>query len=38
MPAKNQQDLDELPKNVREKMHFIPVKHMDEVLKIALED
>ena len=38
MPAKNVQDLDELPKNVREKMNFIPVKHMDEVLKIALED
>lgn len=38
MPAKNEQDLEELPANVREKMHFIPVKHMDEVLKIALED
>lgn len=38
MPAKNEQDLEELPVNVRAKMHFIPVKHMDEVLKIALED
>lgn len=38
MPAKNEQDLEELPANVRAKMHFIPVKHMDEVLKIALED
>lgn len=38
MPAKNEQDLEELPANVRSKMHFIPVKHMDEVLKIALED
>lgn len=38
MPAKNVQDLEELPENVREQMHFIPVKHMDEVLKIALED
>lgn len=38
MPAKNEQDLEELPENVREQMHFIPVKHMDEVLKIALED
>ncbi len=38
MPAKNEQDLEELPENVRAKMHFIPVKHMDEVLKIALED
>ena len=38
MPAKNEQDLEELPANVRAKMHFIPIKHMDEVLKIALED
>lgn len=38
MPTKNEQDLEELPANVRAKMHFIPVKHMDEVLKIALED
>lgn len=38
MPAKNEQDLEELPANVRAKMHFITVKHMDEVLKIALED
>lgn len=38
MPAKNEQDLEELPANVCAKMHFIPVKHMDEVLKIALED
>lgn len=38
MPAKNEQNLEELPANVRAKMHFIPVKHMDEVLKIALED
>lgn len=38
MPAKNEQDLEELSANVRAKMHFIPVKHMDEVLKIALED
>ena len=38
MPAKNEQDLEELPANVRAKMHFILVKHMDEVLKIALED
>lgn len=38
MSAKNEQDLEELPANVRAKMHFIPVKHMDEVLKIALED
>jgi ATP-dependent Lon protease len=32
------QDLEEIPENVRAEMKFIPVKHMDEVLKLALED
>ncbi len=32
------QDLDELPDNIRKDMEFIPVKHLDDVLKIALED
>lgn len=38
LPAQNVQDLEELPKNVRNAIEFIPVSHMDEVLKIALED
>ena len=38
MPQKNLQDLDELPANVREVMTFLPVTHMDEVLKLALEE
>ncbi|MDD3396801.1 MAG: endopeptidase La, partial [Acidaminococcaceae bacterium] len=38
MPAKNMQDLEELPKKVRDEIEFIPVEHMDQVLKLALED
>lgn len=38
LPKRNLQDLEEIPGNVRAEMKFIPVKHMDEVLKLALED
>ena len=38
LPHRNMQDLEEIPENVRAEMKFIPVKHMDEVLKLALED
>lgn len=38
LPKLNIQDLEELPKNVRNAINFIPVDHMDEVLKLALED
>lgn len=38
LPQRNMIDLDEIPDNVRRQMEFIPVKHMDEVLKLALED
>lgn len=38
IPEKNVQDLDELPKKVRADIKFIPVSHMDQVLKLALED
>ncbi len=37
MPEKNKKDLDEIPLNVRRKLNIILVKHMDEVLKIALK-
>ncbi len=36
IPHRNKKDLVELPSYLRKKMDFIPVKHMDEVLKIAL--
>ncbi len=37
LPKRNMQDLDELPENVRKEMQFIPVEHLDDVLKLALE-
>jgi ATP-dependent Lon protease len=35
IPAQNKKDLDEIPKDIRDKMEFFPVKDMDEVVKIA---
>ncbi|MEW6258743.1 MAG: endopeptidase La [Thermodesulfobacteriota bacterium] len=37
-PVKNQRDLEEIPDYVKEKIRFVPVKHMDEVLDLALCD
>lgn len=37
LPERNVQDLGELPEKVRQEIRFIPVTHMDEVLKLALE-
>lgn len=36
IPEKNKKDLPEIPKSVRKKVRFIPVKHMDDVLKVVL--
>lgn len=36
IPYRNKKDLLELPSYLRKKMDFLPVKHMDEVLRIAL--
>lgn len=36
LPAQNRKDLDELPASVRDKLHFVYVKHMDQVLEHAL--
>ncbi len=38
IPEKNKKDLSEIPKNVKKKINFIPVKQMDKVLSIALEE
>ncbi|OQX12888.1 MAG: endopeptidase La [Desulfobacteraceae bacterium IS3] len=38
IPEKNKKDLSEIPANVKRKIKFIPVKNMDEVLPIALEE
>jgi ATP-dependent Lon protease len=36
LPAENTKDLEDIPPSIREKMTFHPVRHMDEVLEIAL--
>ena len=38
MPKANERDLDEIAPEVKAKMKFIPVKTIDEVLKVALVD
>lgn len=38
LPEQNMQDLEEIPANVRAAIKFIPVNHMDQVLKLALEE
>jgi len=35
IPLQNEKDLVEIPKDIRDKMEFFPVKDMDEVVKIA---
>ncbi|OGP30750.1 MAG: endopeptidase La [Deltaproteobacteria bacterium GWC2_42_11] len=36
VPERNRKDLEEIPKDIRKKMKFILVRHMDDVLKVAL--
>ncbi|MBW2100629.1 MAG: endopeptidase La, partial [Deltaproteobacteria bacterium] len=38
IPEKNKKDLEEIPKNVKRKIKFVPVGNMDQVLSIALLD
>lgn len=37
-PEQNEKDLDEIPRHIRRRLEFKFVKHMDEVLKLALKD
>lgn len=37
LPERNKKDIEEIPKAIREKLNFVFVKHMDDVLKIALK-
>ena len=37
-PEQNEKDLDEIPLHIKRKLDFKFVKHMDEVLKIALQE
>jgi ATP-dependent Lon protease len=36
MPEDNEKDLEEIPQEIKDKLKFVFVKHMDEVLKTAL--
>ena len=36
IPDENEKDLKEIPQNVKDGLKIIPVKNVDEVLKIAL--
>ncbi|KGX88066.1 endopeptidase La [Pontibacillus marinus] len=36
MPKENEKDLEDIPESVREGLKYIPVEHLDEVLKHAL--
>lgn len=36
LPKENAPDLEDIPESVREKLEFVPVENMDEVLKTAL--
>lgn len=36
MPYENEKDLEDIPPQIKDKMKFIPVQHMDEVLAAAL--
>lgn len=36
LPKENERDIEDIPQIVRDKLEFIPVEHMDEVLKVAL--
>ncbi|NLN86812.1 MAG: endopeptidase La [Syntrophomonadaceae bacterium] len=36
LPVENKKDLDDIPANVKKKMHFVLANHMDEVLNTAL--
>ncbi len=37
IPEQNRKDIEDIPPHLRKKMNFIFVKHVDEVLKVALE-
>jgi ATP-dependent Lon protease len=38
IPQENEKDLVEIPANIREALTIIPVRHVDEVLAIALTE
>jgi ATP-dependent Lon protease len=37
IPQDNEKDLAEIPRNIKDKLHIVPVRWMDEVLQLALQ-
>jgi ATP-dependent Lon protease len=37
IPADNEKDLAEIPKNIKDKLEIVPVKWIDEVFELALQ-
>ena len=37
IPADNEKDLAEIPKNIKDKLNIVPVKWIDEVFELALQ-
>lgn len=37
IPDRNKKDLEEIPKDIKKQLNFIPVKHMDDVLKVIFK-
>jgi ATP-dependent Lon protease len=38
IPEKNKKDLAEIPMNVKRKIHFVPVKNMEKVISLAIDE
>ncbi len=36
IPKENEKDLEDIPEAIREKIRFVPVEHIDEVLEVAI--
>jgi ATP-dependent Lon protease len=37
LPERNEKDLDELPDQIREQMHLVPVDRIDKVFEVAFD-
>ncbi|MBI5587819.1 MAG: endopeptidase La [Deltaproteobacteria bacterium] len=37
IPERNKKDLEDIPKDIRKQINFVPVKHMDDVLKYVFK-
>ena len=37
IPSENEKDLAEIPKNIKDKLNIVPVKWIDEVFELALQ-